>query len=389
MARGYKGWFGRKLNDTRLWLAFCAVFLIALVDWRRILTLRTLDLVALLSFSVSLWYFERGLVFWAVPLQYPPMIYLIARLTWIGLRPRPQPMRTGRLPTWALAALMVFLIGFRLGLNAFDATVIDVGYAGTVGADRVLRGQLPYGNFPDSSGTPCGVKHLDGTSSAYRQAKQGGRCESPVANGDTYGPVNYAAYVPAVAVTGWTGRWDDLPASHGTSCRLRPRLRRRHGGRRLALRAPAPRAPVRAGVGRVSVHRLRAAGEHERHDRRGVRDLGVRVRGLADTARHPARARLLDEVRAARAVAVVEPLSARRGRAAALVRPRRRGPRARFGARRPAAAPGRPRRRAGVLGSHGGVPDRALVAVLGLGVGHLSRLPRPRADSRSRSRPCS
>ena len=115
MARGYKGWFGRKLNDTRLWLAFCAVFLIALVDWRRILTLRTLDLVALLSFSVSLWYFERGLVFWAVPLQYPPMIYLIARLTWMGLRPRLQPMRTGRLPTWALAALMVFLIGFRLG----------------------------------------------------------------------------------------------------------------------------------------------------------------------------------------------------------------------------------------------------------------------------------
>ena len=80
MARGYKGWFGRKLNDTRLWLAFCAVFLVALVDWRRIWTLRTLDLVALLSFSVSLWYFERGLVFWAVPLQYPPMVYLIARL---------------------------------------------------------------------------------------------------------------------------------------------------------------------------------------------------------------------------------------------------------------------------------------------------------------------
>jgi hypothetical protein len=111
----------------------------------------------------------------------------------------------------------VFLIGFRLGLNAFDATVIDVGYAGTVGADRVLRGQLPYGTFPDSSGAPCGLKHADGTSSAYRQAKQDDRCESPVANGDTYGPVNYAAYVPALAVTGWTGRWDDLPASHGTS----------------------------------------------------------------------------------------------------------------------------------------------------------------------------
>jgi hypothetical protein len=217
MARGYKGWFGRKLNDTRLWLAFCAVFLLALVDWRRILTLRTLDLVALLAFSVSLWYFERGLVFWAVPLQYPPMVYLIGRLTWIGLRAGPQPTRTGRLPSWALAALMVFLIGFRLGLNAFDATVIDVGYAGTVGADRILRGQTPYGTFPDSSGAACGVLQSDGSSSAYRQAKEDDRCESPVANGDTYGPVNYAAYVPAVAVTGWTGRWDGLPASHGTS----------------------------------------------------------------------------------------------------------------------------------------------------------------------------
>ncbi|HEY3614409.1 MAG TPA: hypothetical protein VGK92_11915, partial [Gaiellales bacterium] len=196
MARGYKGWFGRKLNDTRLWLAFCAVFLLALVDWRRILTLRTLDLVALLAFSVSLWYFERGLVFWAVPLQYPPMVYLIVRLAWIGLRAGPRPASTGRLPSWALAALMVFLIGFRLGLNAFDATVIDVGYAGTVGADRVLRGQFPYGNFPDASGAPCGTRNSDGTSTAYRQAKEGGRCESPVANGDTYGPVDYAAYVP-------------------------------------------------------------------------------------------------------------------------------------------------------------------------------------------------
>jgi hypothetical protein len=218
MARGYKGWFGRKLNDTRLWLAFCAVFLLALVDWRRIWTLRTLDLVMLLSFSVSLWYFERGLVFWAVPLQYPPMVYLVARLAWIGMRARPRPAQTGRLPAWALAALAVFLIGFRLGLNAFDATVIDVGYAGTVGADRLLQGQLPYGTFPTADGVACGVRNSDGSSSAYRQAGEDDRCESPVANGDTYGPVNYAAYVPALAVTGWTGRWDDLPSSHGTSC---------------------------------------------------------------------------------------------------------------------------------------------------------------------------
>ena len=174
------------------------------------------------------------------------MIYLIARLTWIGLRPRPQPMRTGRLPTWALAALMVFLIGFRLGLNAFDATVIDVGYAGTVGADRVLRGQLPYGNFPDSSGTPCGVKHLDGTSSAYRQAKQGGALR--VAGRER-------RHLRAGELRGLRagGRGHRMDRALGRSARvarhlghLRPRVRRRHGRRRLALRAPAARAPVRA-----------------------------------------------------------------------------------------------------------------------------------------------
>ena len=328
MARGYKGWFGRKLNDTRLWLAFCAVFLVALVDWRRIWTLRTLDLVALLSFSVSLWYFERGLVFWAVPLQYPPMVYLIARLVWIGLRARPREASTGRLPPWALAALAVFLIGFRLGLNAFDATVIDVGYAGTVGADRLMRGQLPYGNFPDASGAPCGIKHSDGTSSAYRQAKQDGRCESPVANGDTYGPVNYAAYVPAVAVAGWTGRWDDLPASHGTSAIFD--LACAAGMAAVGWRFGRMRMALLCALAWLAypVHGLRAAGEHERHDRGGVRDLGLRVRGLADTPRRPARARVLDEVRAARALAALEPLPARRpGPAAGVVPARRRRPR--------------------------------------------------------------
>ena len=40
---------------------------------------------------------------------------------------------------------------------------------------------------------------------------------SPTANsseGDTYGPVNYIAYVPFEAIWPWHGTWDDLPASH-------------------------------------------------------------------------------------------------------------------------------------------------------------------------------
>jgi hypothetical protein len=44
-----------------------------------------------------------------------------------------------------------------------------------------------------------------------------GACESAVGRGDTYGPVTYYSYVPMTAALGWSGRWDDLPAAHGTS----------------------------------------------------------------------------------------------------------------------------------------------------------------------------
>jgi hypothetical protein len=217
MARGYDGAFGRRINDPAIWIGLCAVFLLGLLDWRRPLSLRTLDLLALLSFSVSLAYFNQGLVFWSVPLAYPPLLYLIARLTWIGFRGRRERGRQLLLPATVLAAAAVFLVGFRVGLNAYDSNVIDVGYAGVIGADRMLRGEVPYGAMPTNKGSPCGVRYSDGTYAAYRQARQRGRCEAPNERGDTYGPLTYAAYVPAVAALGWSGRWDDLPAAHVTS----------------------------------------------------------------------------------------------------------------------------------------------------------------------------
>src|SRR4051794_31919417 len=64
MARGYPGAFGgREINTVGVWLAFCAAFLIGLADFRRPLSVRNLDLLALLSFSVSLWYFNKGHVY--------------------------------------------------------------------------------------------------------------------------------------------------------------------------------------------------------------------------------------------------------------------------------------------------------------------------------------
>ena len=132
---------------TSIWLAFCAVFLIGLVDWRRPLSLRTLDLLVLLSFSVSLWFFNHGRVFAAVVLAYPPLVWLLVRCAWIGFRGRPV---RGRIvwPIWLLAGAAIFVGGFRVGMNVESSNVIDVGYSGVIGADRIVHGESPYGHFP-------------------------------------------------------------------------------------------------------------------------------------------------------------------------------------------------------------------------------------------------
>src|SRR5205814_7467293 len=72
MARGYKGAFGgAKINSPWVWGIFCLVFLLGLADFRRLLSVRNLDLLMLLSPTASLWFFNHGDVFTAVPLFYP------------------------------------------------------------------------------------------------------------------------------------------------------------------------------------------------------------------------------------------------------------------------------------------------------------------------------
>src|SRR5256714_4079545 len=85
MARGGKGAFGGKeINSYSVWLGFCIVFLLGLAEYRRPLSWRNLDLLMLLSFSVSLWFFNRGNVFAAVPLADPPLAGLLLRCLPIG-----------------------------------------------------------------------------------------------------------------------------------------------------------------------------------------------------------------------------------------------------------------------------------------------------------------
>ncbi|HKO38470.1 MAG TPA: hypothetical protein VJU14_08885, partial [Solirubrobacterales bacterium] len=186
-ARGYSGAFGHKLNAPYVFLPLCLIFLLGLVDWRRLRRVANLDLLVLLGFGLSHYFFNRANIGVSVPLVYPVLLYLLGRCLWIGWRGTGEGLR----PVWPVAWMIVaalFLMGFRVGLNVADSGAIDVGYAGVVGADRIAHGEPIYGNFPDD-----------------------------IASGDTYGPVNYLFYVPFEAIWSWTGEWDDLPAAHGAA----------------------------------------------------------------------------------------------------------------------------------------------------------------------------
>ncbi|MGB2952306.1 MAG: hypothetical protein WBB74_02800 [Gaiellaceae bacterium] len=217
MARGYKGAFGgREINSAPVWLALCAAFLLGLADLRRPFGVRNLDLLVLLSFTASLWYFNRGDVFTSVPLAYPPLAYLLGRMLWTAWRGRPPAVSRPVWPVWVLAAATVFLLGFRVGLNVQNSNVIDVGYSGVVGADRIAHGHSPYGHFPvEDKLKACGPADQDGE--IRNRIQTNGRCESANPQGDTYGPVAYETYLPGYLALGWSGKWDKLPAAHLTA----------------------------------------------------------------------------------------------------------------------------------------------------------------------------
>ncbi|HEY5342211.1 MAG TPA: hypothetical protein VIJ66_00935, partial [Solirubrobacteraceae bacterium] len=219
MARGYPGAFGEHVNALYVWLPLCLLFFIPFFDWRRPFSLLHLDLLVLLSFSVSLAFFNHAHIYASVPLTYPPLLYLLARMLSLlrrgpGARrsrgqtagsPAGGPLPGGPPPArgssarplrllvpvpW-LALGVVSLLGFRIALNVTDANVIDVGYAGVIGAGKIVHGGAGgalYGHWPAEN-----------------------------EHGDTYGPVNYEAYVPFEQIFGWSGTWDDLPAAHAAS----------------------------------------------------------------------------------------------------------------------------------------------------------------------------
>ena len=142
MARGGHGAFGGKVLDSvPVWFGLCAVFVIGLADLRRPLSLRNLDLLVVVSFSASLWFFNRGEIFTSVPLVYPPLVYLLARTAWIGFRRRALPEWRPLWPVWVLAAATVFLAGFRVGLNVGEVLRQATG-SGVFGTPVIVASRL-------------------------------------------------------------------------------------------------------------------------------------------------------------------------------------------------------------------------------------------------------
>ena len=191
LARGYEGAVAGKVNKWWIWLPLCVLFLAPFVDPRRPLRLIHLDLLALLGFSISLFFFNKAEIGWSVGLIYPVLAYVFVRMLIAGFRPvQTRDRLLPFAPRGLLVAGIVALAAFHTAYIATEGKVIDVGLAGVIGADRILHGEVLYG--PDfSEGLP----------------------PSADVRGDVYGPVNYLAYVPFEAAFPWSGHWDDVPAA--------------------------------------------------------------------------------------------------------------------------------------------------------------------------------
>ena len=194
------GAFGRRVNAWYVWVPLCFLFIAPFLPWRRkrledgrrerrAWSLLHVDLLALLGLSISLALFNNAKIGLSTPADLP--VHAVPARAHGAARVRPRPAAAAAalfVPMSWLAVGVIFLVGFRVGLNVVNSNVIDVGYAGVIGADKLIHDKPLYGNWPKDN-----------------------------ASGDTYGTVAYYAYVPFRLIFGWSGTWDDLPAAHAAA----------------------------------------------------------------------------------------------------------------------------------------------------------------------------
>ena len=161
---GDSGFASRKINAIWAWIPLALIFVGAFFDWRRPWRLLHLDLLAIVALGLSFAFWMDGNLDASVPLVYPTLIYVLARMLVGGFRPTQREGPPSPLSANVLIGITVVLLAVRIGITLTDTFVGDIGYASSAGADRVMNGLELY--------------------------TRGG------AHFDTYGPLAYILYIP-------------------------------------------------------------------------------------------------------------------------------------------------------------------------------------------------
>jgi hypothetical protein len=177
-------WTYPAVSNFWVYLPFCALFLLALVDVHRLARLFHLDLLALLCFGAALAFWRKS-NWLALLCTYAPLAYLCVRmatLARIGKSEQPSaPSMTSRtwLPAAWLIAGIVVLVAVHVNWTLGGQANTDVGPASVKGALDLLHGQPLYGISHATLVKLGADPHLD-----------------------TYGPALYELYVPFASVAG-------------------------------------------------------------------------------------------------------------------------------------------------------------------------------------------
>ena len=230
LARGYEDAVAGNVSEAWIWIPLCLLFVLPFFDPRRPFRLLHLDLLVLLSFSVSQFFFNKGEIVWSVPLVYPVLAYLFVRMLVAGLRPRDASGPADPATADPLAA--------RRG-RAFCSSS---GSSSTSSTRRSSTSASPTSSAPTGSPTA--------------RASTTGSFSPLIDRGDSYGPLNYLAYVPFEQLFPWGGGLEELPAAHaaaivfdlavvGLLCLAGPAAAGRARGTRLSgSRSPSPGSPT-------------------------------------------------------------------------------------------------------------------------------------------------
>ena len=270
LARGYEGAVAGNVSEAWIWIPLCLLFVLPFFDPRRPFRLLHLDLLVLLAFSVSQFFFNKGEIVWSVPLVYPVLAYLFAADDDRGLPAEDAPRAAGPVVVDPLArcSAAVALAVFRIVLNVVDSQVIDIGFANVVGADRIAGGDGVYD----------------------------GQFTTLIDRGDSYGPLSYLSYIPFEQLFPWGGGLEELPAAHAAAIVFDLAV----VGLLYLCRAPPPRGPrrprprdrARLRLARLPLHAVRARRQRrQRRARRGAARRGADRLRLAGQARARDRAR--------------------------------------------------------------------------------------------------